>query len=152
MGYINGKEINKPKFAYIQVKKGHSNNKINLSNAKKRFNEVKSKFQILFNLEIEDCNLVYISIVNDKIKKALDTHNNYYKNDKNKKIDELGKEINSIVYSINSLENFCLENSLLLYYFNHNNDNFFFKDNNNGLTLVDLDLFKNQDQEKFNIR
>lgn len=151
LGYIKGKEIDKPKFAYIQVKKGHSNNKINLDNAKKRFNETKSKFQQLFNLEIEDCNLVYISIVNDKINKTLNTHNNY-KNDKNKKVSDLGKEINSIVYSINSLENFCLENSLLLYYFNPNNDTIFIKDNNNNFTLADLDLFKNKDKEEFNFR
>ena len=105
----------------------------------------------MFNLEPEDCNLVYISILNDKIKKALSKHYNY-KTDKTKRIGELGKDITSIVYSINSLEKFCLENSLLLYYFNPNNNSFYIKDINNNFSIVDLDLFKSQRDDGFNFR
>ena len=151
LGYIKGNKIDKPRFVYIQVKKGNSNNKIDLQHAKLRFNETKHRFKTLFNLDPEDCNLIYISIVNDKINKALTTHNNY-KIDKNKKVGDLGKDINSIVYSINSLENFCLENSILLYYFNPNNNTFYIKDNNNKFSIVDLDLFKNKDDAEFSFR
>ena len=72
---------------------------------KEIFREKSKKFFQLFHVEPNEFNLVYITLINNNIKKSIIAHDNY-KKDIKKKISDLGNEINSNVYSINSLESF----------------------------------------------
>ena len=65
-------------------------------------------------------------IGNNNIKKPIIVHDNY-KKDTSQKNSDLGNEINSNVYSINSLESFCYENCIQLYYYEPKNHKFYIK-------------------------
>ena len=139
LAYFKGKN-NSKKLVYIQVKKSLSSNKVDLQQTKKIFKEKSKEFSNLFHVEPDECNLIYITIINDKIKKSLIAHDKY-KKDRNKKVSDLGSEINSIVYSINSLESFCYEKYIQLYYYDPKTHNFYIKEKNNFIN-TELDLLK----------
>ena len=140
IAYLKGKDISSPKLAYIQVKKSLSSNKINMEQTKEIFQIKKDNFSKLFNFMPTEINLVYITLINNVIKKAIIDHCNY-KRDKSKKVSDLGKNMNYLVYSINSLDNFCNSNYIQLYYYEPNTHNFYIKENNE-FKKTDLDLFK----------
>ena len=145
MGYIKGKETIETKFVYIQVKKSYSKNRVTLQQTKMIFEEKKKQFQNLFGFIPSKCYLVYISLVNNKIKNAFLTYDNY-KNDKIKKISDLNPKISSIVYSINELYNFCNQNDIQLYYFDPNMNIFYIR-NNNNFESSELNLFIEKERD-----
>ena len=97
-----------------------------MEQTKQIFREKSKKFFQLFHIEPNEFNLVYITLINNNIKKPIIVHDNHKKNT-SKKNSDLGNEINSIVYSINSLESFCYENCIQLYYYEPKLINFILK-------------------------
>ena len=132
IAYIEGKNINSPKLTFIQVKKSLSDNKIDKQNMYIKFEEKKNKFLNLFNFipERENINLVYISLINNQIRQAILSHDNY-KKDKSKKVSDLGYAINYLIYSVNKLYNFCFQNGIQLFYYEPKTHKFYIKNNNN---------------------
>ena len=149
IAYIQGKNVDNPKLIFIQVKKSLSENKVTKEKMKLAFEEKKDNFFKLFNFtpKIENVNLVYISLYNNEIRQALLAHDNY-KKDKDKKVGDLGKDINSVVYSINELYNFCLGEGIQLYYYEPKTHLFYIK-NNNNFEQSQLDLTKESKNELY---
>ena len=140
IAYLKGKDINSTKLSYIQVKKSLSSNKVDYQQANQIFEEKKDKFSKLFGFIPDEFNLVYITLINNKIQKAIIDHDNY-KIDKTKKVSELGMDINNIVYSLNLLDNFCNNNSIQLYYYEPKTHEFKIKEKN-SFQVTKLDLSK----------
>ena len=138
LAYFNGKKTNCKKLVYIQVKKSLSKNKVDMEQTKKIFREKSKKFLELFNIEPDDFNLVYITLINNNIKESIIAYDNYKKHT-TKNTSDL--EINSIVYSINSLESFCYENCIQLYYYEPKTHKFYIKAENDFINS-ELDLLK----------
>jgi hypothetical protein len=139
---VEGKNLISPKLTFIQVKKSLSDNKINKQKMYKIFEEKKKNFSNLFNFipKSEDINLIYISLINNEIKQAILAHDDY-KRDKSKKVKELGSSINSVVYSVNELYNYCFTNCIYLYYYEPKKNSFYIKkDNNFELTKLDFSI------------
>ena len=113
-------------------------------NKQKLYLKKKKSIPKFFGFTPVKCNLVYISLVNNKIKNALLSHDNY-KSNKYRKVSELNKKISSIVYSINELNNFCVQYDIQLYYFDLN-ENIFYIKNNNNFYSAELDLFVEKDR------
>jgi hypothetical protein len=150
IAYLEGKNIKSPKLTFIQVKKSLSENKINKQQMHNIFEASKNNFLSLFKFipEYDKINLVYISLINNQIKQAIIEHDNYKKN-KSKKVSDLGKEINSVVYSINQLYNFCFQNDINLYYYEPKKHLFYIKKNNNfELSKLDLSI---ENKNEFNL-
>ena len=82
LAYLQGKNADNPKLAYIQVKKSLTKNKVNIQQMEQNFQENKKKIEDLFGSIPKEINLVYISLINNKIKKAMIEHNNYKKDKK----------------------------------------------------------------------
>ena len=142
MAYIKGKDINFPKLIFIQVKKSFTENKITKEEMKMYFEEKKKNFNKLFKFtpEIKDTKLVYITLINNQIKQAILDHN-FYKKHPDKKVSDLGTGINSIVYHVNRLDNFCKGDGILLYYYEPKKHLFYLK-NDNEFNISELDLLK----------
>lgn len=147
LAYFQGKNTNCKKLVYIQVKKSLSKNKVNREQTKEIFREKSQNFLQLFKIKPDEFNLVYITLVNEKIKESVNIHG-IYKKDKNKKISDLGNETNSIVYSINLLETFCNENSIQLFYYEPKTHQFYIKEKNE-FKQTKLDLLKENNSELY---
>ena len=91
--------------------------------------------------------MVYITLINDKIKNTIIEHNKF-KRDKNKRVTDLGKDSNSLVYSINELNNFCSLYKIPLYYYEPNTHLFYIKNEDNFVNS-DLNLFTTNNQIKY---
>ena len=142
--YIQGKNKKTVKISYIQVKKSYSNNRVDLQTTMQIFEKQKKNFSTSFGFIPDECNLIYISLINNEIKQAIISHD-IYKKDKSKKIFELEKDTNSIVYSTNKLINFCNENYIQLYYYEPSTHYFYIKDNDK-FKKTELDLFKKKEK------
>ena len=129
LAYLYGKDSSNSKLVYIQVKKSCTNNRINNIQMDDIFEEKKKNFLNLFNIIPKEAYLVYITLLNDKIKKAIIEHSKV-KKDRNKKVSYLGKDTNSIVYSINELNNFCTLYNIPLYYYEPKTQLFYVNKNN----------------------
>ena len=142
MAYIKGKNLNSPKLIFIQVKKSFSDNKVTKEGTKIIFEEKQNNFMNIFGFipERKDINLVYITLFNNQIQQAILEHD-YFKNHPNKKVSDLGNDINSTVYSVNRLHNFCKAGSILLYYYDPKSHLFYLK-NENKFNNSELDLLK----------
>ena len=150
---IKGKNVKSPQLFYIQVKKSLSENKVNNQQMDMIFQQKKNNFFKLFNFipDIDNVNLVYISLYNDQIPQIIKMHDDY-KNDKFKKVSDLGKANNNLVYSINQLYNFCNQNDIQLYYYDPKKHLFYSK-NDNLFVISEFDLQikkKNKTQYIFN--
>ena len=148
--YLEGKNQFSPKLTFIQVKKSLSNNKINKQQMHNIFEESKNYFYNSFNFipEYENINLIYITLFNNHIKQAFISHYNYKRN-KSKKVCELGKNVNSIVYTVNQIYNFCFQNNIQLFFYDPKNHLFYIK-NDNNFELVNLD-FSLENKNEFNL-
>ena len=140
IAYLHGKNTDSPKLAFIQVKKSYSNNRVDLQQTNQLFKTNENNFLKLFGFIPKEINLIYITLINDKIKQAYIDHEEY-KNDTTKKVSELGNDINSIVYSMNLLNNFCSRNYIQLYYYEPRTHSFYIKEKNSFIATK-LDLFK----------
>ena len=145
IAYIKGKNMDTQKLVYIQVKKSYSNNRVDKEKMHKIFEEKKKNFENILGFIPKELNLVYISLINTKIKKAILEHD-IAKRDKFIKVSSLGDDINSIVYSVNQLNNFCLQNGIQIYYYEPKTHKFFIKENNN-FQEFQLDLFRKNENE-----
>ena len=147
LAYIQGKNVDNHKLIFILVKKSLAENKITKEKMKSVFEEKKDNFFSLFNFtpKSENINLVCISLYNNEIQQALLFYDNYKKG-KNKIFGKLGKEINSVVDSINELKNFCLGECIQLYYYEPKTHLFHIK-NNNNFEISQLDLTKKSKNE-----
>ena len=147
IAYIQGKNIDSPILSYIQVKKSLSDNKIDKQIMYSKFEEKKENFSNLFNFipESKNIKLFYISLINKKIRQALLIHKKY-KNDKSKKVSDLGNELNSLVYSLNALYNFCNEKGIQLYYYDPKEHKFYIKSKDDFIeSKLDLSIeYKNE--------
>ena len=148
--YLEGKNQLSPKLTFIQVKKSLSNNKINRQQMYNIFEESKNNFLNSFNFipEYDKINLIYITLFNKQIKQAFISHYNYKRN-KTKRVYELGKNVNSIVYTVNQIYNFCSQNNIQLFFYEPNKHLFYIK-NNNDFQLVNLD-FSLENKNEFNL-
>lgn len=140
LAYIKGKNQKTAKISYIQVKKSYSNNRVDFRTTMQIFEQKQKDFETSFGFIPEECNLIYISLINNKIRQAIISHDNY-KKDKSKNINELGNDINSIVYSTNKLINFCNDNNIQLYFYEPST-NYFYEKEKDKFQKVELDLFK----------
>lgn len=95
----------------------------------------------------EDINLIYISLINNQIKQAIFSHDNY-KKDKSKKVSYLGSNINSVVYSFNQLYNFCIQYNIEVFYYEPKK-HLFYKKNQNNFETSELNL-SNENQKQLN--
>ena len=143
IAYLKGRDFSCPKLAYVQVKKSLSNNMINMQQTEQIFQTKKDNFSKLFLLEPKEINLVYITLINNMIKKAIIEHD-IYKRDKNKKVSDLGNDMNNLVYSINSLIKYCDSNYIQLYFYEPSTLSFYIKDHDNFIK-TELDLFKRKE-------
>ena len=146
IAYIKGKNMNTPKLSYIQVKKSYSSNRVDKEKMKSIFEKKKDNFLNLLGFIPKELYLIYISLINSKIKNAILDHDKYKKN-KFRKVSDLGGNTNSIVYSINQLNNFCFENGIYLYYYEPKTHKFFIKENDDFKEVIQLDLFKENKNE-----
>ena len=112
------------------------------------FKNKKENFKKLLNFIPSEANLIYITLINNKIKNAIKIHNENKKY-RFKKISSLNYEVNSIVYSVNKLRNFCFEYGIQLYYYEPKTHLFYINEDNNFVN-VKLDLFRVYDNE-FNL-
>ena len=147
LAYLYGKNTIESKIVYIQVKKGYTNNKINNVQMKANFEEKLKNIEQLFKSNPKEAYLVYITLINDKIKNTIIEHNKF-KRDKNKRVTDLGKDSNSLVYSINELNNFCSLYKIPLYYYEPNTHLFYIKNEDNFVNS-DLNLFTTNNQIKY---
>ena len=92
---------------------------------KANFEEKLKNIEQLFKSNPKEAYLVYITLINDKIKNTIIEHNKF-KRDKNKRVTDLGKDSNSLVYSINELNNFCTAYNIPLYYYEPKTQFFYF--------------------------
>ena len=143
IAYLKGRDLSSPKLSYIQVKKSLSSNMINMQQTEQIFQAKKDNFSKLFFLEPKEINLVYITLINNIIKKAIIEHD-IYKRDKNKKVSDLGKDMNNLVYSINSLIKYCDSNYIQLYFYEPSTHSFYIKEHGD-FKKTDLDLFKRKE-------
>ena len=153
IAYVQGKNTDSIKLCYIQVKKGYSKNRISFDDAKNIYEAKKNNFQSLFKFEPNEVNLVYITLINDKIKEALINHANY-KIDRNKKVSDLGRKLNSLVYSVNQLNKFCLDHNIRLYYYwpkKVKEKSSFYIKSDDSFKDADLDLFKKNNTFRYSI-
>ena len=148
IAYIKGKNEKFPKITYIQVKKCYSSNRIDKEKMKNIFEKKKENFKKLLNFIPSEANLIYITLINNKIKNAINIHDDY-KKDKLRKVSNLNYEVNSIVYSFNQLRNFCFEYGIQLYYYEPKTHLFYINEDNNFVN-VKLDLLRVYDN-KFNL-
>ena len=148
--FIEGKNQIYPKLIFIQVKKSLSKNKVNKQQMYKVFEQYKNNFFNLFGFipEFENINLIYISLINNQIKQTILVHCSP-KRDKFKKVSDLGNDVNSVVYSVNALYNFCYRNNINLYYYEPKQKLFYIKKNNN-FEPSNLD-FSIENKNEFNI-
>ena len=148
--FIEGKNQIYPKLIFIQVKKSLSKNKVNKQQMHKVFEQYKNNFFNLFGFipEFENINLIYISLINNQIKQTILIHGSQ-KRDKFKKVSDLGNDVNSVVYSVNALYNFCYRNNINLYYYEPKQKLFYIKKNNN-FEPCNLD-FSIENKKEFNI-
>ena len=148
--FIEGKNQIYPKLIFIQVKKSLSKNKVNKQQMHKVFEQYKNNFFNLFGFipEFENINLIYISLINNQIKQTILVHGSQ-KRDKFKKVSDLGNDVNSVVYSVNALYNFCYRNNINLYYYEPKQKLFYIKKNNN-FEPCKLD-FSIENKNEFNI-
>jgi len=138
LAYLYGKDSNNTKLIYMQVKKSCTNNRINNIQMNDIFEEKKKNILNLFNIIPKEVYLVYITLINDKIKKTIIEHSKV-KNDRHKKVSDLGKDSNSLVYSINELNNFCTGYNIPLYYYEPKTQ-FLYLNKNNNFMKSDLNL------------
>ena len=70
LGYIQGKNIENPRFAFIQVKKGNisDESKVDFIQAKIIYEQIRKKFNDLFGFTPGECNLIYISLLTKNLK------------------------------------------------------------------------------------
>ena len=144
IAYLIGKNVQQTKLVYIQVKKSYSTNRVDIKKMREIFDKKKENISNILGFIPKDTNLIYISLINEKLKNAIIQHSNY-KRAANKKVSELGKNITSLVYSINQLNNFCVEFGIPLFYYNPT-DNLFYKKELDKFINTELDLnAKNDD-------
>ena len=138
LAYLYRKDSGDSKLIYIQVKKSCTNNRINNIQMNDIFEEKKKNILNLFNIIPKEAYLVYITLINDKIKKTI-IENSKVKNGLHKKVSDLGKDSNSLVYSINELNKFCTAYNIPLYYYEPKTQ-FFYIYKNNNFIKSDLNL------------
>lgn len=133
VGFLRNKNVDKPKMAYIQIKKSYSDNKINKDLTYKTFENNRKKFSELFGTIPDSCYLIYITLLNTSIKENIIS----FETDKR----NLGREKIDMVKRINLLHNFCIKNNIMLYYFNPKEKKFFIR-NGKEFTETVLNLFE----------
>ena len=144
IAYLIGKNVQETKLVYIQVKKSYSTNRVDIKKMREIFDEKKKNISNILGFIPKDTNLIYISLINEKLKNAIIKHSSY-KKAANKKVSELEKNLTSLVYSINQLNNFCVEFGIPLFYYNPK-ENLFYKKKLDNFISTGLDLnAKNDD-------
>ena len=148
--YLEGKNLISPKLTFVQVKKSFSDNAINKQKMYNIFEKSKKNFFDTFNFipDSDKINLIYITLFNNEIKQAIIAHDNCKETKKNK-IYELGKNVNSIVYSVNRIYNFCDLNNIKLFFYEPKEHLFYIK-NKGTFELAKLS-FSFENQNEFNL-
>ena len=130
---------NEKRLCFIQVKKSFTKNFTIKEIANERFNANKSKFKIFFGSEPNECSLVYISLINNEIKKSFKN----YKNIQDKKEKKC-------IYKIKNLINKCKEENIDIYFLNPSEKRFYIN-YQNDFNLSQLNLFNQNFIPKKNI-
>ena len=133
VGFLRTRNVDKPKMAYIQIKKTYSENKINKDLTFKTFESNRKNFSELLGIIPHSCYLIYITLLNKSIQENIISFETDKSNLEKEKIDRVKK--------INLLHNFCIKNNIMLYYFNPKEKKFFIRKGKEFLE-TDLNLFE----------
>ena len=140
VGFLRAKNTSSPEMSYIQIKKSSTDNKVRRLETNDIFQRNLNKFVQLFKIKPISCYLIYITLINNSIKKNITLFNQL-----KQKIDSninLNDKSIDMIKRINSLDKFCTQENIVLYYFNPSENKFYIR-KDDRFTESKLNLFKN---------